>query len=108
MSISTPPSRNSPDTESKSNVPIDSSAPEPGEVKTQNNEDEAPYCILPEKEKVLLMLLCSFAAIISPISSSIYFPAIGTLAENLHVSVSDINLTVTMYLVGNMYMRYTG
>ncbi|KAL4966064.1 putative MFS transporter [Aspergillus stella-maris] len=96
--MSTPnlPPQTSPDTDPKSNVPIDSSAPE---LKARVHEDEAPYCILPEKEKVFLMLLCSFAAIISPISSSIYFPAIGTLAEDLHVSVSDINLTVTMYLI---------
>ncbi|KAL4955446.1 major facilitator superfamily domain-containing protein [Aspergillus filifer] len=96
MSMSTLPPRQSPDTDSKLNVLTDSSAPV---VKGQIREDEAPYCILPEKEKVFLMLLCSFAAIISPISSSIYFPAIGTLAEDLHVSVSNINLTVTMYLI---------
>ncbi|KAL4800764.1 putative MFS transporter [Aspergillus venezuelensis] len=96
MSMSTLPLQTSPETDSKSNVPTDSSAPG---VKAQINENEAPYCILPENEKVFLMLLCSFAAIISPMSSSIYFPAIGTLAEDLHVSVSDINLTVTMYLI---------
>ncbi|KAL2842909.1 putative MFS transporter [Aspergillus pseudoustus] len=58
-----------------------------------------PYSVFPEKEKIFLMLLCSFAAVISPISSSIYFPAIGTLADDLGVSISQINLTVTMYLI---------
>ncbi|KAL3472582.1 major facilitator superfamily domain-containing protein [Aspergillus californicus] len=59
----------------------------------------APYCILPEHEKICLMLLCSFAAIISPISASIYFPALNSLASELHVSVSRINLTVTTYMI---------
>ena len=60
-----------------------------------------PYCILPEGEKIFIILLVSFAAIISPISSSIYFPALNNLAKDLHVSISLINITITTYLVGN-------
>ena len=45
------------------------------------------------------VLTISFIGLLSPLSASIYFPAIGTLANDLHVSVTDINLTVTTYLV---------
>lgn len=65
-----------------------------------DEEAEPPYCILREGEKIFIMLTVSFAAIISPISSSIYFPALDELATDMHVSISLINLTVTMYLVG--------
>lgn len=65
-----------------------------------DEEAEPPYCILPEGEKIFIMLTVSFAAIISPISSSIYFPALDELATDMHVSISLINLTVTTYLVG--------
>lgn len=63
------------------------------------SQNDAPYCVLPERQKVSLMLLASFAAIISPISSSIYFPAINDIAKDLDVSVNLVNLTITTYLV---------
>jgi hypothetical protein len=66
-----------------------------------NTSRGPPYCILPEGEKIFIMLLVSFAAIISPISSSIYFPALNNLAKDLNVSISLINITITTYLVGN-------
>ncbi|RHZ58911.1 hypothetical protein CDV55_106116 [Aspergillus turcosus] len=59
----------------------------------------APYCILPECEKIFIILLVSFAAIISPISSSIYFPALNNIAKDLNVSISLINITITTYLI---------
>lgn len=60
---------------------------------------EPPYCVLSEPVKVAIILTASFAAIISPISGSIYFPAINSLAKDLHKSVSLITLTITTYLV---------
>ncbi|CRG83359.1 putative transporter AQR1 [Talaromyces islandicus] len=62
-------------------------------------QDDVPYCVLPERQKVSLMLLASFAAIISPISSSIYFPAINDIAKDLDVSINLVNLTITTYLI---------
>ncbi|PVH74067.1 MFS general substrate transporter [Cadophora sp. DSE1049] len=67
------------------------------------NKDESPpeppYCVLSERAKVSIILTASFAAIISPISGSIYFPALNSLAHDLHVSVSLITLTITTYLI---------
>lgn len=60
---------------------------------------DAPYCVLPEGQKVFLMLLCSFAAMISPISSSIYFPALNSIGSDLDVSTNKMNLSITMFLV---------
>lgn len=72
---------------------------QPQQKQKDSTATEQPYCVLPDREKIFFMLLCSFAAIISPISSSIYFPALGDLSEDLHVSSSLINLTITTYLV---------
>ncbi|KAF7167808.1 hypothetical protein CNMCM5623_000996 [Aspergillus felis] len=60
---------------------------------------EPPYCILPKGDKISIILLVSFAAIISPISSGIYFPALNNLAQDLNVSISLINITITTYLI---------
>ncbi|XHG02960.1 hypothetical protein AWENTII_006280 [Aspergillus wentii] len=62
-------------------------------------KDEAPYCVLSEGQKIFIMLSSSFAAIISPISSSIYYPALTSIANDMHVTITLINLTITTYLV---------
>ena len=64
-----------------------------------HNKDELPYCAFSERTKILTMLGASFAGLISPMSASIYYPALPALAEDMHVSNSLINLTVMTYLV---------
>ena len=61
--------------------------------------DEPPYTIFSEKQKIFTITVASFAAFISPVSSSIYYPALNSLASDLHVTVSTINLTITAYIV---------
>ena len=46
-----------------------------------------------------MIIIGSFAGLISPLSSSIYLPALNSLAHDMGVSVSLINLTITTYLV---------
>lgn len=72
---------------------------------THHNPD---YCILPECEKIALMLTASFAAIISPISSSIYLPAVNVLSRDLNVSISLVNVTISTYLVSAADLFATG
>jgi hypothetical protein len=57
------------------------------------------YTIFSHREKAGIIILVSFLAIISPLSSSIYFPALTSIADDLNVSISLVNLTITTYLV---------
>ena len=66
---------------------------------TPHGSEGPPYSTFSEPMKIFTILLASFAAIISPISASIYFPALNTLARDLHVSTTSINLTITTYMV---------
>ncbi|RAO64524.1 uncharacterized protein BHQ10_000536 [Talaromyces amestolkiae] len=66
---------------------------------TTSTTTDVPYCILPERQKIFLMMLCSFAAMISPISSSIYFPALNSIGSDLGVSTNKMNLSITMFLI---------
>lgn len=59
----------------------------------------APYSVLSAREKAFVIVAGSFAALISPLSSSIYLPALDTIARDMSVSVPLINLTITTYLV---------
>ncbi|KAH8705878.1 major facilitator superfamily domain-containing protein [Talaromyces proteolyticus] len=46
-----------------------------------------------------MVMVGSFASFFSPLSSSIYFPALDSIAVALHRSTSDIDLTITTYLI---------
>ena len=59
--------------------------------------EESPYTILGSKEKIFTIILASSAAFISPVSSSIYLPALNALAKDLNVTSSTINITITVY-----------
>ncbi|KAI0114602.1 MFS general substrate transporter [Hypoxylon sp. NC0597] len=70
---------------------------ESGKQDTQSSEP--PYSIFTDREKALMILMVSFTAMISPLSGAIYLPALPSLARDLNVSTSLINLTVTTYMV---------
>jgi hypothetical protein len=67
-------------------------------------EDEGPppppYSRFTHRQKIGITLTVSFLAIISPLSGQIYLPALNSLATDLHVPVSSINLTITTFMVG--------
>lgn len=68
-----------------------------------NPEDEGPppppYSRFTHRQKIGITLTVSFLAIISPLSGQIYLPALNSLATDLHVPVSSINLTITTFMV---------
>lgn len=64
-----------------------------------NKEDEPPFTIFTVLQRKLIVSTISFIGLLSPLSASVYFPAINTLSNDLHVSIVDINLTITTYLV---------
>ncbi|KAL9619131.1 MAG: hypothetical protein Q9160_006220 [Pyrenula sp. 1 TL-2023] len=60
---------------------------------------DVPYSTFSTGEKKVIILAASVATFISPLTSNIYFPALNTLAADLHVSVSKINLSITTYMI---------
>ena len=63
------------------------------------------YSVFSVRQKKMILLAGSFAAFFSPLSSNVYFPALNTIAKDLHVSISQINLTVTTYQVGTILFQ---
>lgn len=61
--------------------------------------DHRDYSVFTVNQKRAIVAVGSLASFFSPLSSSIYFPALDTIAKALHVSTSKVNLTVTTYLV---------
>ena len=60
---------------------------------------EPPFSVFSIREKRFIVIIASLAALFSPLSANIYYPALNTLSTDLHVSLSKINLTITTYLV---------
>lgn len=73
---------------------------QPKEISGGTADDGEVYSIYRSKAKALIVVTASVTGFISPLSASIYFPALSTLAGELHVTDTLINLTVTAYMVG--------
>ncbi|KAL9619879.1 MAG: hypothetical protein Q9160_005526 [Pyrenula sp. 1 TL-2023] len=61
--------------------------------------DEEPYSVFSPKKRRWIVTAASLASFLSPLSSSIYFPALNPIADDLHVTVTKVNLTVTTYMI---------
>src|SRR6187402_1032664 len=66
------------------------------------NEDaplEPIYSSFGPWEKRFIVFAATMGAFFSPFTAQIYFPALTSIANDLHVSDSKINLTMTTYMV---------
>jgi len=88
-----PPSAPNRDTSGEENVAQES------QPVIANGLHHEVHSVFSPKQKKFIVLTASTAAFFSPLSSNIYLPALGLLAQDLSVSDSQINLTVTSYLV---------
>lgn len=69
----------------------------PAIEKPQTNTEA--YSSFTVTQKRLIILAGTLAGFLSPLTGSIYYPAISTIAHDLKVSTSAINVTVTTYLI---------
>lgn len=67
---------------------------------------DVDYSVFTDSQRRYIVFMASWAGFFSPVSSQIYFPALNTLAKDLHVSNSLINLTLTSYMVGPLIFRF--
>lgn len=90
--VSIPSSMNTPGGVSNSNISPASRR------ETQTSEEleapEPPYSVFVKSQKWAIVLLATFATMISPLAASIYFPAIPSLANAFHKTTQDIKSVV--------------
>ena len=63
------------------------------------SSDDTKYSNFTKGQKRWIVLLVAFAGMFSPLSSFIYYPAIHTIALDLGVTITLINLTITSYMI---------
>ncbi|PWY85717.1 florfenicol exporter [Aspergillus sclerotioniger CBS 115572] len=76
----------------------DSISPEPSMLESQPSE-KPPHHIFTRSRKLQMVGIVSLAAIFSPLSSNIYFPALDDVSQSLHISMSLATLTITVYMI---------
>ncbi|MCJ1335507.1 hypothetical protein MMC09_000778 [Bachmanniomyces sp. S44760] len=57
------------------------------------------YSVFTKRQKQYIVFMTAWAGLFSPISAQIYFPALNSLAADLKVSNTLINLTLTSYMI---------
>lgn len=61
------------------------------------------HSVFTRNQKRFIVFMAAWAGFFSPVSGNIYFPALNPLAEDLNVSNTLINLTLTSYMVCNLH-----
>lgn len=64
-----------------------------------NPQSEGPFSVFSKAQKRFIVFIAALTTLMPPLTASIYYPVITMLAEDLNVSTTDINLTITTYLV---------
>jgi hypothetical protein len=60
---------------------------------------EPPFTIFNQKTRIFIVFMVAVSALISPFAATLYYPALNPLAQELHVSSSLINFSITTYMV---------
>ncbi|KAK8051539.1 MFS multidrug transporter [Apiospora rasikravindrae] len=81
------------------NLPEATPTGEPPSEAPVPKDDQSVYSIFTTWQKRVIVLSAAAGAFFSPLTAQIYFPALGMLAKDLNVSLTQINLTVTTYMI---------
>ncbi|TVY45223.1 Itaconate transport protein, partial [Lachnellula subtilissima] len=60
---------------------------------------QPPYHVFDHSKKLQIVILVSLAGILSPLSTSIYLPALTAIASEFNISSAVVLLTVTVFMV---------
>ncbi|KAI9261471.1 major facilitator superfamily domain-containing protein [Phascolomyces articulosus] len=75
-------------------IVIDSST-----VDNDDGDDDEVYCIHSKRKKLLITWITSLTALTSPLTGQIYYPSLTSISEEFNVSISLVNLSVTVYMI---------
>ncbi|KAF7724883.1 hypothetical protein EC973_000596 [Apophysomyces ossiformis] len=65
---------------------------------TRATTDE-PYTIFSPTQLIIIVVIVSYAGMLSSLSANIYFPALPAVQKDMHTTTELVNLTVTTYMI---------
>lgn len=94
------PSPRASDSDPMSSQPsISPTSSAPQSTPEQSEAPPPPFSIHSPRTKTLLILFASLSALFSPLTAQIYLPALPLLSSSFNVSPSEINLSITTYMI---------
>lgn len=87
---------------SSDNTPVDEPPPTTQQDDPENltRQPSGPaYSVFSPSTKRWVAFMAAVACFVPPMSANIYYPVLAPIAEDLHVSVATVNLTVTSYMI---------
>ncbi|KAK2590254.1 hypothetical protein QQS21_012070 [Conoideocrella luteorostrata] len=67
--------------------------------KIVGEEIEIPYHVFTNQAKWFVVITIGVAGLFSGLSSNIYLPSLSAIVKDLHISLNDVSLTITSYLI---------
>ncbi|KAG0185328.1 hypothetical protein DFQ28_009542 [Apophysomyces sp. BC1034] len=67
--------------------------------KSNTRVSAEPYTIFSNSQLVLIVIITSYAGMLSSLSANIYFPALTVIQKDLNTTTEMVNLTVTTYMI---------
>ena len=89
----------SPSKEHDTEVPQETEPAADAEALNHVESSRPVHTVFGKKQKVFIVLLAGIGAFFSPLTASIYFPALNAISADLQVSNELINLTMTTYMI---------
>ena len=65
----------------------------------QRTMSEPPYSVFSKGMKTWIIFLVSVSALISPFGASMFLPALNELSDVLHITPTQVNISITTYMV---------
>ena len=78
---------------------IDQIQKEQRDVERAASEQPPMHSVFSHRKRIFIVTMAGLGAFFSPVSTSIYFPALDALSQDLHVSSGLINLSLTTFMI---------
>jgi hypothetical protein len=76
--------------------------------KLQRQPSEQPYTVWGPGAKIWIIFLVSVSALISPFGATTFFPALNVLTGVLDITPTQLNISITTYMVRREDIQPTG
>ncbi|KAI7900288.1 major facilitator superfamily domain-containing protein [Cokeromyces recurvatus] len=60
---------------------------------------EEPYTVFTPSQLIRFLMICALTGMISPLTASIYMPALNQVQQDLQTTTEHVNLTITVYMI---------
>ncbi|KAI9476209.1 MAG: major facilitator superfamily domain-containing protein [Benjaminiella poitrasii] len=72
---------------------------EKGSQSSEEDLPKEPYTVFTTAQLIRFLTICALTGMISPLTASIYMPALNQVQNDLQTTTEHVNLTITVYMI---------